>query len=303
MHVKHPSAYLLLPAFTLGLASLGFSVIASWGQTALPIIDPKFEGIDAMNGVPAGNPWTYEIGPTWLEDETDSNWGTCEDAGYVYPGNPQHQAKIMQIGKTDYSVYQYLFGEQLQPFTRYLFTVALGKRVSWASVGESSTNNLATFAMYVGNPSTLGGTMIMERTVNWWNFVGNNAEIRDFSVETITGASPPSGTIVVELRNPAVSVLLNNGQTGVPRAHFDNLSLTAEFMGPTEVKLGIRRYSATLIRLDWPSAAMGWSLQASDSITSGFTTLNPVIFTEGDDYAVYEELSSAPRMYRLTKDP
>ncbi len=303
MDVKRPSAYILLHAFTLGLMGLGFTPIASRGQTTLPIIDPKFEGINTLNNPTDSAFWTYEIGPTWLEDETDSNWGTCEDAGYMYPNNPQHQAKIMQIGKTDYSVYQHLFGEQLQPFTRYVFTVALGKRVSWASVGESSTNNLATFAMYVGNPSTLGGTLIMERTVNWWNFVGNDAEIEDFSVETITGATPLSGTIVVELRNPAVSVLLRNGQTGVPRAHFDNLSLTGEFMGPSEVKLGIHLYSATLIRLDWPSAAMGWSLQATDSITTGFTTLSPVIFTEGDDFAVYEELSNAPRMYRLIKGP
>jgi hypothetical protein len=276
------------------------------GQTTLPIIDPNFDGIDANNGIPAGSAWTYHIGPNWEEDVPGSASGTAEDSGFDYPGLPNAPVGtrvLMQIGETGYSVYQSLFGNFLKPYTRYTLQAAIGKRTDWASGGNMTTNNLASFGMYVGNPSAQGGTRVMERTVNWWNFVVNNREWTDFTVEFITGANPPPGTIVVEFSNPSVVTLLNNGRTNAPRAHFDNLILTEEFVGPTDVTLGIEHYSPTLIRLHWTNAAMGFNLQAADALGSGFTTLSPIIFTEGDSFAVYEEFNQMRRLYRLKKDP
>ena len=55
------------------------------------------------------------------------------------------------------------------------------------------------------------------------------------------------------------------------------------------------------VRLSWPSATTGWSLQSTAAVPGGWSNENATVTTEGNTKIVTVRPNSAARFYRLAQ--
>jgi hypothetical protein len=89
-------------------------------------------------------------------------------------------------------------------------TVAVGRRNATFTVA----GNESRFGLYVGGDAAGGGTLVADATYDAFPLA--DSTFVDQSLSYTTGATVPAGNLFISLRS-----------TGVNRAHWDNIRLTA----------------------------------------------------------------------------
>ncbi len=166
------------------------------------------------------NSWTYDLTDT--DPETDIEWDGRD-------GNNQNDiAFIERIGgfvshglahlgmATNYYVYQ----DTRVPWeanTRYTLTVGVGRRnASFTLAGNVSVFGLTNEVQFLPTPDELASNELLAEAHATTNASElPNSAFADFSVTYVTGATPPTGTIII---------FLGDASSG-GRSHFDNIRL------------------------------------------------------------------------------
>ena len=86
---------------------------------------------------------------------------------------------------------------------------------------------------------------------------------------------------------------------------FDEVRLGATWasvvpQGATAV-LSIQKVSPTQVRLSWPAALSGYTLQSSTNISSGWTAAALIESTQGDERIATDTITGTARFYRLAQ--
>lgn len=97
------------------------------------------------------------------------------------------------------------------PNTTYALTLGVGSRNASFTVA----GNESRFGLYVGGDAEAGGTLLGDGTYDAFS-IGSDITFVDTTLQITTGNSVPAGNLFLSLRS-----------TGVNRAHFDNIRLSA----------------------------------------------------------------------------
>jgi hypothetical protein len=83
--------------------------------------------------------------------------------------------------------------------------------------------------------------------------------------------------------------------------NLDSVSIPGTLTATQPPALTIEIQTGNQVRVSWPAAAAGFSLQRSATAHGGYTSPGLTVATEGDDFVVYDTLENGARFYRLNK--
>ena len=160
----------------------------------------------------------------------------------------------------------------------------------------------------------------------WWNVPVTNLDI---TLAQLPNAAGNTNSGLYQL--PAVSVNWAYGAASAsviplrehqgcrwPMTNINNAAIIAAAPGFAETPLSylvyvglgvaagrplltIQPWTGNKVRLSWPVAAMGYTLQCSTTVNSGYATSGLNVSQEGANNAAYDSLGSGARYYELTK--
>jgi hypothetical protein len=179
--------------------AVALALMMAAGAMADPVTIANFSFED-----PAQDPggWTNTL-PSWDPPPVAANAFIEYIAGFTSDG-------VNHLGMEQGGEVSQNLGVSLLPNTTYDLTVGVGRRNATFTVA----GNESRYGLYVGGDAGGGGTLLADATYDASPLA--DSTFVDRTLTYTTGGTPPAGNLWVSLRS-----------TGVNRAHYDNVRLTA----------------------------------------------------------------------------
>lgn len=181
-----------------------------------------------------------------------------------------------------------------------------GDLTAWLSGGGSGSVSLAgTSVAWLPAVSSTGGFLgVALRNVTTGIFVlsasksggGNEWEEVTFTAAQLGGF--PQGDVytldLIDVRHGGWG-WVNLDSVTIPGI------LTVEAVAPDFPRLTIQGLGKSQVRLAWPAAAVGWTLQSAADLNGDYSAVGLQITVENDENAAYDTEDSSRRFYRLVE--
>lgn len=95
--------------------------------------------------------------------------------------------------------------------------------------------------------------------------------------------------------------LIDAGHGGWGWVNMDSVTIPGTLPGDDLPKLTLVRWSESEVRISWPAAAAGWTLQSSEDLNRGFADAGLEIVVEANENAAYDTIPQGSKFYRLVR--